>query len=250
VRSSQRSIKTNSKKLFYGVWLVFGLFQLALIRDSSAANQSILQSSNAAQTDPNAEANSNPSNSSANNSASSTAGTSSGSAPSTPVRISRALFENTTLTSTTQILPPATEVNATPQSLASSIHWDEQQTQAAPVNLIGPTPIASYDNHVGCAEFTNISPLQLCFTIQSDVSSLTLSADQMSLTGLQSVVDTSCITQTKFVSATKNSDNSGFTVQYQMIESSDPRCAGKGGTLYLSIHSSGNSGITSSSTAT
>ena len=225
------------------MWLVFGLFQVALIRDSSAANSQILQSSNAAQNDPNAEANSSPSSSSSSGSASTT----SGSTPSTPVRISRAFFENATLTSTTQIAPPSTEVNASPQSLSSTIHWDEQQTEAAPVNLVGPTPIASYDNHIGCAEFTNISPLQLCFTIQSDVSSLTLNADQMSLAGLQSVVDTSCITQTKFVSATKNSDNSGFTVQYQMIESSDPRCAGKGGTLNLSIHSSGNSGATSSS---
>jgi hypothetical protein len=218
---------------------------MALIRDTNAA-QLVLQSSNATQTDPNAEANGSPSTASTNNVASSSTGTTSGSTPSTPVRISRALFENASLTSTTLISPPTTEANATPQTFSSNINWNEDQTQAAPVNLIGPTPIASYDNHVGCAEFTNISPLQLCFTIQSDVSSLTLSADQMSLAGLQSVVDTSCISQTKFVSATKNSDNSGFTVQYQMIQTSDPRCAGKGGTLNLTIHSSGNSGNTSS----
>ena len=126
--------------------------------------------------------------------------------------------------------------------------------QAGPVNLVGPQPIASYDNHLGCAEITSISPLQLCFIIQSDVSSLTLSPDQMSLAGLQSIVDTSCISQTKFVGASKKADSRGFTVQYQLIENSDPRCAGKGGTLVLSIQSSGASegstGGNSSSSAT
>jgi len=209
----QGDIVRSSKKLFYAVWLVFGLFQVALVRDSNAAT--VLQSASATQTDPNSEGN-----------------TSSATA-SVPVRISRSLFDNSTLTSSAQF-----SGEGQPQQYSSSVHWDEaSQPQAHPVNLIGPQPIASYDNHTGCAEFTNISPLQLCFTIQSDVSSLTLNADQMSLAGLQSIVDPSCISQTKFVKATKNSDNTGFTVQYQLQETADPRCTGKGGTLNLTVQS-------------
>jgi len=189
------------------------LVQVALVRDSSAAT--VLQSASATQTDPNNE------------------GNTSTSSTTIPVRISRSLFDNSTLTSSAQF-----SGDGQLQQLSSSVHWNEtSQQQAHPVNLIGPQPIASYDNHTGCAEFTNISPLQLCFTIQSDVSSLTLNADQMSLAGLQAIVDTSCISQAKFVGATKKSDNTGFTVQYQLQETADPRCTGKGGTLNLSVQS-------------
>lgn len=203
----------SSRKLFYVVWLVFGLFQLALVRDSNAAT--VLQSASATQTDPNSEGNTNTA------------------TASMPVRISRSMFENSTLISNARFSGAGQ-----PQQYSSGIHWNEASApQAHPVNLVGSQPIASYDNHTGCAEFTNISPLQLCFIIQSDVSSLTLNADQMSLAGLQSIVDTSCISQTKFVKSSKNGDNSGFTVQYQLLETADPRCTGKGGTLNLTVQS-------------
>jgi hypothetical protein len=194
-------------------WLVMGLLQLALVGCGEASGDQLLSQG--------------PTNSTqeSNNEAA-------GTMNHLPVRISRAIFEK----------PVSAQyaISGQARSGSSNVYWDEEHPDDsianAPVNAAGEKPIAVFDNHTGCAEFTNVAPLQLCFTIQSDVSSLTLNADQMRLAGWESITDSGCISEAKFIKATKT-DNHAFTVTYQLKEASDPRCAGQGGTLNLSVHS-------------
>jgi hypothetical protein len=117
------------------------------------------------------------------------------------------------------------------QTHASLATWNENQ--GTPQKAVGA--LAVFNDHVGCAEIKELPPMQLCFDIQDDVSSLTLASGQMSVDGLSSVADLSCISDTRFLGAKKNG-NSGFTVSYQLSPTDDVRCKSEGGVLNLTIN--------------
>jgi hypothetical protein len=142
-----------------------------------------------------------------------------------PVRISRSFFEKQTSVETSYISSAGAQTHA---SLAT---WNENQ--GTPQKAVGA--LAVFNDHVGCAEIKELPPMQLCFDIQDDVSSLTLASGQMSVDGLSSVADLSCISDTRFLGAKKNG-NSGFTVSYQLSPTDDVRCKSEGGVLNLTIN--------------
>jgi hypothetical protein len=192
------------KKLFYVAWLILGFFQLG---DASGAAQLLSQ-------EP-----------SENNSSevSTTAAL--------PVRISRTFFEKQTTVETSYVSPAGNVAHY------SEATWNENRDNMATPSTDG-SPLAVFNDHVGCAEIKELPPMQLCFNIQDDVSSLTLTSNQMSLKGLDgglnSIADLSCISSSHFLGAKKNG-NSGFTVSYQLSPADGTRCKSAGGVLNLTM---------------
>jgi hypothetical protein len=189
------------KKVFYITWLVLGFFQLG---DTSAGAQLLSQEPTE------------------NNSSEAVSTTQ------LPVRISRTFFAKQTTVETNYI---SLNGNTSHYSAAT---WNEDQNSPQPVLAGSEKPIATFNDHVGCAEIKELPPMQLCFNIQDDVSSLTLASNQMSVDGLNSVADLSCISSSHFLGAKKNG-SAGFTVSYQLNPTADSRCKTSGGILNLTM---------------
>jgi hypothetical protein len=190
----------KSKRLFYIAWLIFGFLQLG---DASGAQLLSQEPSESNSSEISSQA-------------------------ALPVRISRTFFEKQTNVETSYI------DNTGSVAHTSAVVWNENQTTTPPTPYGTEQPLAVFNDHVGCAEIKELPPMQLCFNIQDDVSSLTLASNQMSVDGLSSVADLSCISDTHFIGAKKNG-NSGFTVSYQLSSTESARCKNAGGVLNLTM---------------
>lgn len=196
----------KSKRLFYITWLALGFTQFGqLWQLGDAAGAELLSQ------EPNEN----------NSSEVSPA------AP-LPVRISRSFFEKQTGIQTDYITSSDNIAQTTP--VIWPLTWNEIRNQTTPDSQA----IATFDDHVGCAEIKELPPMRLCFNIQDDVSSLTLTSSQMSVDGLSSVADLSCISDTHFIGAKKNG-NSSFTVSYRLSPTDNSRCKNAGGVLNLTV---------------
>jgi hypothetical protein len=122
------------------------------------------------------------------------------------------------------------------QSLTSSVRWNEYAEPLPPALLEpGQTPLAIFDDHIGCAEFSDLAPMRVCFKIQSDVSSVALTSDQMWLEGPGAVLDPKCLNVMNLVRADRSDD--GLLVMFQLIPKPTSSCASLAGTLTLSLTS-------------
>jgi hypothetical protein len=146
------------------------------------------------------------------------------------VRVARSFFERQTAVETIYARPTGNTAHF------SRVAWNEERNSPPTVSAksSGENPIAVFNDHVGCAEIRELPPMRLCFNIQDDVSSLTLASNQMSVDGLDSIEDLSCISASHFLGAKKN-DNSGFTVSYRLSPKASERCKSAGGVLNLTM---------------
>lgn len=144
-----------------------------------------------------------------------------------PVRISRALFEKELLANI-----QLTEMQPS-QARTSAVRWNENaETVPASVEP-GATPIMVNDDHIGCAEFSELSPMRLCFKIQADVDSVALKTDQVWLEGIAAVARPSCIQVLDLVSAERSGQ--GFSVSFQIVPKDTSECTGQGGLVQASV---------------
>lgn len=86
-----------------------------------------------------------------------------------PQRLSRAYFERSLTGS----------ITLNDHEILSDVEWVEEYPQDRPARSI---PSIGTD-HIGCATYTNVDGIQLCFNIMGDVSSVGLSAKDISLRG-------------------------------------------------------------------
>jgi hypothetical protein len=194
----------KSKRLFYIAWLVFGFLQLGDASGAQLLSQEPVEN-NSSEISQSPQA-------------------------LLPVRISRSFFEKQTKVETDYISPEGTIART------SAAIWNENQSEAQPTTVQSESALAVFNDHVGCAEIKELPPMQLCFNIQDDVSSLTLASGQMSVDGLSSVADLSCIADTRLIGAKKNGASS-FTVSYQLSATNSARCGKAGGVLNFTVSS-------------
>lgn len=103
-----------------------------------------------------------------------------------PVRIPRSFFSQSLVgTLTAQAVNTNQQVN-----FESSIDWNEQPTTEAPP-LEGA--IADFRDHLGCAYYSNLSNIAVCFNIMGDVYSLGVNSKEMQLQGIENLMNNELI---------------------------------------------------------
>lgn len=191
----------EKNKSFHTSWLVLGLLQIGMFFSSNPFGSASLFSEKAA------EGQEKPA-----------------TVSQIPVRISRTVFEKE--------LSARVQTNSS-EAQSSDVNWVENAAELPPSIDPGQVPIAVEKDHIGCAEFTDLSPMRLCFLIQGDVDSVALKPNQAWLEGTNAVLDPKCVQVLNLTDARRTAD--GFSLRFSVIPKSSAACQTQAATLTTEI---------------